>query len=36
MLQLTAIENDWQSSVHWFDHTRKQCARCHMVYKPAQ
>lgn len=35
-LQLTAIENDWQSSAHWFDHTQKQCARCHFVYKPAE
>ena len=36
ILQLTAMENDWQSSAHWFDHTQKQCARCHFVYKPAE
>lgn len=35
MLQLTGLELDGPSSQHWFDHTRKQCARCHMVYKPA-
>lgn len=35
LLQLTGVEDDPQSSAHWFDHTRKQCARCHMVYKPA-
>jgi hypothetical protein len=36
LLQLTAIENDAASSAHWFDHTQKQCARCHFVYKPAE
>ena len=35
LLQLTGVEDDPQSSAHWFDHTRKQCARCHLVYKPA-
>jgi hypothetical protein len=36
LLQLTAVEDDLENSLHWYDHTRKQCARCHLLYKPGQ
>jgi hypothetical protein len=36
LLQLTAVEDDLGNSLHWYDHTRKQCARCHLLYKPAE
>jgi hypothetical protein len=36
LLQLTAVENDLENSEHWYDHTRKQCARCHLLYKPGE
>jgi hypothetical protein len=36
LLQLTAVEDDLENSRHWYDHTRKQCARCHLLYKPGE
>ncbi len=34
MVQLTAVENNPDELLHWYNHLRASCAGCHLVFKP--